>query len=52
MAPGKRPLLRVEIAEDSAEATASSVSRLMGSKPEARFRFIQENAEFVTDVDI
>ena len=52
MAPGKRTLLRVMIEEDSAEATASSVSRLMGSKPEARFKFIQENAEFVTDVDI
>ncbi len=52
MAPGKRTLLRVEITKDSIESTASSVSRLMGSKPEARFKFIQDNAEFVTDVDI
>ncbi len=52
MAPGKRTLLRVQIDEAEAEATASSVSRLMGSKPEARFKFIQDNAEFVTDVDI
>jgi len=24
----------------------------MGTKPEARFRFIQENAEFVEELDI
>ncbi|WP_309084864.1 DNA topoisomerase IV subunit B [Chelativorans sp.] len=46
-----RALLRVEII-DSAEATSSAVDALMGTKPEARFRFIQENAEFVEEIDI
>ncbi|QPC87600.1 DNA topoisomerase IV subunit B [Mesorhizobium sp. NBSH29] len=43
----KRTLLRVEIAHDAAE-TKASVDALMGTKPEARFRFIQDNAEFAT----
>ena len=47
MDPRKRTLLRVEITEDKAAATA--VERLMGNKPEARFRFIQERAEFAKD---
>ena len=29
-----------------------SVDRLMGSRPEMRFEFIQQNAQFVTDLDI
>ncbi len=45
MDPRKRTLLRVEVLDD-AEATRSSVDSLMGTKPEARFRFIQERAEF------
>ena len=44
MDPAKRTLLRVEIVED--ETTGDAVERLMGNKPEARFRFIQERAEF------
>jgi len=40
-----RTLLRVEIAEDRG-ATTKLVDQLMGTKPEARFRFIQEHAEF------
>jgi topoisomerase-4 subunit B len=46
MDPRKRTLLRVEIA-DSVDATKASVDALMGTKPEARFRFIQDNAAFV-----
>jgi topoisomerase-4 subunit B len=46
MDPKKRTLLRVEIAEAAARETASVVDRLMGTKPEARFKFIQERAEF------
>ena len=46
MDPAKRTLLRVEIPETAASATSASVDQLMGNKPEARFRFIQENAEF------
>jgi topoisomerase-4 subunit B len=45
MDPRKRTLLRVEVLDDAA-ATKASVDALMGTKPEARFRFIQERAEF------
>jgi topoisomerase-4 subunit B len=41
----KRTLLRVEVLGDEAQIRAS-VDNLMGTKPEARFRFIQERAEF------
>ncbi|CAI9409504.1 DNA gyrase subunit B [Pleomorphomonas sp. T1.2MG-36] len=47
-----RTLLRVLLVEDEAEQTADSVERLMGNKPEGRFQFIQENAEFAEDLDI
>jgi topoisomerase IV subunit B len=40
-----RTLLRVEIADDD-KSTGKLVDQLMGNKPEARFRFIQERAEF------
>ena len=52
MKPGARSLLRVEIAEDNAKETESIVERLMGKKPELRFQYIQENAEFATGVDV
>ncbi|MER2534527.1 MAG: DNA topoisomerase IV subunit B [Rhizobiaceae bacterium] len=45
MDPRKRTLLRVEVLDEE-EATKSTVDALMGTKPEARFRFIQERAEF------
>ena len=54
MKQGKRTLLRVivpEAAPDTAQ-TADLVERLMGRKAETRFAFIQENARFVTDLDI
>jgi topoisomerase IV subunit B len=41
-----RTLLQVKIAEDEASLTANVVDQLMGNKPEARFLFIQERAEF------
>jgi topoisomerase-4 subunit B len=44
MDPAKRTLLRVAIVADDRAATADAVERLMGSKPEARFAFIQERA--------
>jgi len=50
MDPAKRTLLRVEIAEG--KETPDAVDRLMGNKPDARFRFIQERAEFAHDLDI
>jgi len=46
-----RTLLQVRIRDDF-EETRLSVDRLMGNRPEARFDFIQENAAFVTDLDI
>ncbi|AZO12565.1 MULTISPECIES: DNA topoisomerase IV subunit B [unclassified Mesorhizobium] len=50
MDPRKRTLLRVDVI-DAEDATKDAVDALMGTKPEARFRFIQERAEFAeTDV--
>src|SRR6202453_2927034 len=46
MDPKKRTLLRVVLLEDAKKDTEKSVERLMGTKPEARFAFIQERAEF------
>jgi topoisomerase-4 subunit B len=45
MDPKKRTLLRVEVL-DNEDATKSAVDSLMGTKADARFRFIQERAEF------
>ncbi len=44
MDPAKRTLLRVALLAQDSDATAEAVERLMGSKPEARFAFIQERA--------
>ena len=52
MDPSKRTLLQVEIVDEADGITADTVTRLMGNKPEARFQFIQENAEFVDGLDI
>ena len=52
MDPNKRTLLKVEIAEADRAAVADSVNALMGSKPELRFRFIQDRAAFVRDLDV
>jgi topoisomerase IV subunit B len=52
MDPKKRTMLRVEIAQDDIAPTQKAVDDLMGVKPEARFRFIQDRAEFVTELDI
>src|SRR5215813_1795372 len=49
MDPRKRTLLRVKVIEDERKATDKSVERLMGNKPEARFEFIQERAEFADE---
>ncbi|RVA02757.1 DNA topoisomerase IV subunit B, partial [Mesorhizobium sp. M7A.F.Ca.US.001.02.1.1] len=45
MDPRKRTLLRIDVI-DAETATKDAVDALMGTKPEARFRFIQERAEF------
>ncbi len=52
MDPAVRTLLRVEILEGQDDATKTAVDDLMGTKPESRFRFIQENAAFARDLDI
>jgi topoisomerase IV subunit B len=52
MKPGGRTLLRVDLAEDTREDTDDLVERLMGKRPEMRFQFIQENAQFAKDVDV
>ncbi len=46
MDPAARTLLRVEIAKDDDRGTSKLVEQLMGNKPEARFKFIQEHAAF------
>ena len=51
MSKKSRTLLQVKVRDDL-EATRISVERLMGTKPEGRFDFIQENAAFVTDLDV
>jgi topoisomerase-4 subunit B len=48
MDPGKRTLLRVVLADEEMKPTARAVERLMGTKAEARFDFIQEKAEFAS----
>jgi topoisomerase IV subunit B len=45
----KRTLLRVVLADDERGDTAKSVERLMGTRAEARFDFIQERAEFASE---
>ncbi len=49
MDPRKRTLLRVMLETEDRSDTASSVERLMGTKAEARFTFIQEKAEFASE---
>lgn len=46
MDPAKRTVLRIEVTEPKEIETKQSVEQLMGNKPEARFKFIQESAEF------
>src|SRR6266702_3709331 len=46
MDPARRTLLRVVLLTEDREDTADSVERLMGTRAEARFAFIQERAEF------
>ncbi|WP_375634739.1 MULTISPECIES: DNA topoisomerase IV subunit B [unclassified Bartonella] len=52
MHPQKRTLLRVSIDAVEMQETKKTVESLMGTKPEARFRFIQENSTFASNIDI
>jgi topoisomerase-4 subunit B len=49
MDPSKRTLLRVVLLDTERAKTSKSVDHLMGTKPEARFAFIQERAEFARE---
>ena len=48
----KRALLQVAVGDGDRSTLAETVNALMGSKPEARFRFIQDRAAFAKDLDI
>ena len=52
MNPDTRTLIRVTIEEDEPGETADLVERLMGKKPELRFQYISENAQFVEELDV
>ena len=59
MDPRRRTLLKVRIPHkykeeerEEARETSDLVERLMGRKPELRFQFIQENAQFAQNLDI
>ena len=52
MHPDSRKLIRVTIDEDTPGETGDLVERLMGKKPELRFQYIQENAQFVEELDV
>ncbi len=52
MNPESRKLIRVTVEEDMPGETAELVERLMGKKPEMRFQYIQENAQFVEELDV
>ncbi|MCR9219625.1 MAG: DNA topoisomerase IV subunit B [Alphaproteobacteria bacterium] len=59
MDPAKRALLQVELPDrseeqnlDAARQIAMLVETLMGKKPELRFKYIQDHAHFVEDLDV
>jgi topoisomerase-4 subunit B len=52
MNPATRKLIRVSIDDEIPGETGDLVERLMGKRPEMRFQYIQENAQFVEDVDV
>jgi topoisomerase IV subunit B len=56
MSPESRTLLQVKLPDpdekDHVRDTARLVEGLMGKKPEKRFQYIQENAQFVRDLDV
>ncbi|UWR34405.1 DNA topoisomerase IV subunit B [Sulfitobacter sp. W027] len=52
MDPETRKLIRVTVDEDVPGETGDLVERLMGKKPEMRFEYIQQNAQFVEELDV
>ncbi|HZT27669.1 MAG TPA: DNA topoisomerase IV subunit B [Pseudolabrys sp.] len=49
MDPAKRTLLRVVLVDKEKKPAEKSIERLMGNRPEARFAFIQERAQFAKE---
>lgn len=52
MNPASRTLARIVLPDDTDVSPADLVETLMGRKAELRFKFIQENAKFVEELDI
>ncbi|PZO63128.1 MAG: DNA topoisomerase IV subunit B [Paracoccus denitrificans] len=52
MNPATRKLIRVSIDDEEGGETGDLVERLMGKKPELRFQYISENAQFAEDLDV
>ncbi|MGY6635122.1 MAG: DNA gyrase/topoisomerase IV subunit B [Alkalilacustris sp.] len=52
MNPATRRLIQVRVDDDLPGETGDLVERLMGKKPEMRFRYIQDNARFVDELDV
>jgi topoisomerase-4 subunit B len=52
MNPATRKLIKVSIDEEEGGETGDLVERLMGKRPELRFQYIQENAQFVEELDV
>lgn len=52
MQPDKRIILQININNSCEEETQRIVDELMGTKPEARYAFIQQNAMFAENLDI
>jgi topoisomerase IV subunit B len=52
VSPLKSLLLHVALGDEDRPMIADAVNALMGSKPELRFKFIQDRAAFAKDLDI
>ena len=52
MDPSSRTLKRIIIPKSDEKSTISFVDNLMGKKPEERLKFIKENAENYSEIDI
>ena len=52
MDPKTRTLARITIDPDNAPTTEALVETLMGKQAELRYRYIQDNAQFVQDLDV
>ena len=51
MSPDTRSLVKIRVRADHGGETKEIVTRLMGRKAEERYRYIQDNAQFVQDLD-